>query len=87
MPSLPPKRILNVIDLAKEFAIDKKEAQILMEREDFPSTRIAGEGCVSYVIDRNYLEAWVTKHAKRVSRINCDFPIPKGFEEFAPKEE
>lgn len=86
MPSLPSKRILNVHDLAKELAIDKQAAQLLMERVDFPSTKIEGEGCAAYVVDRHYLEAWVTQHSKRVSRINCDFPVPKGFEEYIPKD-
>ena len=86
MPTLPPKKILNINDLAKELAIDKQAAQSLMEREDFPSTRIDGEGCAAYVVDRRYLEAWVTQHSKRVSRINCDFPVPKGFEEFIPRD-
>lgn len=82
MPSIPPKKILNINDLAKELAIDKQTAQYLMEREDFPSTKIDCEGCAAYVVDRHYLEAWVAQHSKRVSRINCDFPMPKGFEEY-----
>lgn len=87
MPSLPPKRILNVNDLAKELALDIETAQKLMERDDFPSTKIeCSGGGVSYVIDRQYLEMWVTQHSKRVSKINCNFPIPKGFEELFPKE-
>ena len=88
MPSIPPRRILNVHDLAKEFSLDTQTARILMEREDFPSTKIECiNGESAYVIDRQYLERWVSKHSRRVDEINCNFPIPKGFEDLISKNE
>lgn len=81
MPSNPPKKILCTADLAKEFNISTEAALKLMQREDFPSTEISCEdGKIAYVVDRKYLNAWVAHHSRRVSQINCDFPVPKGFE-------
>lgn len=72
-------QFLNADDLACELGIDRKAADALMQRDDFPATTIDGK---AFVIDRSLLESWIRHNAKRVDGINdgdifSDFPAFK----------
>lgn len=59
-------QILTTKDLEIELGIGRAEAEMLMQRDDFPSTPLGK----SMVVDRALLESWIRHNAKRVEGIN-----------------
>lgn len=57
--------------LADLLEISPEEAQALMEREDFPATRITGS---AYAVTPENLHSWLEKQARTVEGVN-DFSI------------
>ena len=53
--------------LAELLEISTEEAQALMEREDFPATRITGN---NYAITPENLHSWLEKQARTVEGMN-----------------
>ena len=53
--------------LAELLEISTEEAQALMEREDFPTTRITGN---AYAVTPENLHSWLEQRARTVEGVN-----------------